>query len=73
MAIGSTSEQEIINSLNLKVNSKGYIEVNECYQTSDEKVYAGGDIAGTKATVAWAARSGREAANNIIEGLKWDK
>lgn len=70
MAIGSTSEQKIVNDLNLKVNSKGYLEVNECYQTSDKNVYAGGDIAGTKATVAWAARSGREAANIIIEGMK---
>lgn len=73
MAIGSTSEQRIISKLNLKTNSKGYIEVDEHYQTSEKNIYAGGDIAGTKATVAWAAKSGREAANNIIEGMKWDK
>ena len=31
-------------------------------QTSIPNVYAGGDVAGERATVAWAARSGRNAA-----------
>ena len=35
-------------------------------QTSINKVFAGGDIVGQKATVAWAARSGRDAATNIL-------
>ncbi|MBP3503319.1 MAG: NAD(P)-dependent oxidoreductase [Clostridia bacterium] len=69
MAIGSTVEKEIIDTLNLNVNKKGYIEVNENYETSKENVFAGGDLVGTKATVAWAAKSGREAAKKILEKL----
>lgn len=69
MAIGSTVEKEIIDNLNLKTNKKGYIEVNENYETSQKNVFAGGDLIGTKATVAWAAKTGREAANKILEKL----
>lgn len=69
MAIGSTVEKEIIESLNLVTNKKGYIEVNENYETSKSNVFAGGDLVGTKATVAWAAKTGREAANKILEKL----
>lgn len=69
MAIGSTVEKQIIDTLNLKVNEKGYIEINENYETSIENVFAGGDLVGTKATVAWAAKSGREAAKKILEKL----
>lgn len=69
MAIGSKPEQEIIDSLKLKTNSKGYIEIDENYMTSQEGVFAGGDIIGQKATVAWAARFGRDAAEKIDEYL----
>ena len=68
MAIGSTVEEKIVNSLGLKCNNKGYIKVNENYETSIKNVYAGGDVAGVKATVAWAARSGRDVAELIIKG-----
>lgn len=69
MAIGSKSEDNIVNNLNLNLSKKGYIEVNEKYMTSREKVFAGGDIIGQKATVAWAARSGRNAAEEIDKYL----
>ena len=69
MAIGSMPEEKIINSLGLECNSKGYIKVNENYETSRKKVYAGGDVVGSKATVAWAARTGREVAKHIIDSL----
>ena len=46
--------------------------LNERYQTSNPKIYAGGDLAGMKGTVAWAAYSGREAAKSIAENLKND-
>ena len=36
-------------------------------QTSINKVFAGGDIVGQKATVAWASRSGRDAAEKILK------
>ncbi len=68
MALGGTVSEEIIN-LPLEHNKWGNIIVDENYQTSDKKIYAGGDLAGMKGTVAWAARSGREAAKKILENL----
>jgi NADPH-dependent glutamate synthase beta subunit-like oxidoreductase len=44
--------------------------VDESYKTSNPKIFAGGDLAGTKGTVAWAARSGRDSADSIIKFLK---
>lgn len=66
MAIGSMPEEKVVNSLGLEVDRKGYIKVNEKYETSIKNVYAGGDVAGTKATVAWAARTGRNVAKQIL-------
>lgn len=70
MAIGSQVEKEVINKLNINVNKRGYIEVEENYKTSREKVFAGGDLIGQKATVAWAARAGRDAAEEIDKFLQ---
>lgn len=69
MAVGSAPEKEIINKLPIKTNSKGYIEVEKNYMTSKEGIFAGGDIIEEKATVAWAARSGRNAAEEIDKYL----
>ena len=66
MALGSKPEP-FVKDLNLKLNKWGNIEINEKYQTSNPKIYAGGDLAGIKGTVAWAAYSGREAAENIAK------
>lgn len=68
MALGSKVEP-YVEKLGLKTNKWGNIEVNEQYQTSNPKIFAGGDLAGMKGTVAWAAYSGREAAKNIIKQL----
>ena len=65
MAIGSMPEEKIINNLGLECNEKGYIKVNENYETTMKNVFAGGDIIGTKATVAWAAKTGRSVAEYI--------
>lgn len=68
MAIGSHPD-EYISTLNLR-QEKGRIKIDENGKTSDKKVFSGGDIAGTKGTVAWASRAGRNAAYAIIEYLK---
>lgn len=68
MATGSKPEENVIR--NFEKNKWGYINIDEKMKTSIPKVFAGGDVAGEKSTVAWAARSGREAANNIIEFLQ---
>lgn len=70
MAIGSHSD-EYISSLNLE-QEKGRIKIDKNGKTSDEKIFSGGDIAGTKGTVAWASRAGRNAAYAIIEYLKYN-
>ena len=69
MAIGS-EVQKITDNLGLNLNKWGNILINENYQTSNPKVFAGGDLAGITATVAYASNSGKEAANNIIKFLK---
>ena len=69
MALGSKPDK-IVNELGLNLNKWGNIEINEKYQTSNPKIYAGGDLAGIKGTVAWAAKSGREAAKQIVNDLK---
>lgn len=67
MATGSKPEEKVIEKF--EKNKWGYIAVNEKMQTSIKNVYAGGDIAGEKQTVAWAARSGRNVAESIIKNF----
>ena len=69
MALGSNVSDEVLD-LGLALNKWGNVIINDKYQTSNSKIFAGGDLAGCKGTVAWAARSGRDAANSIIEFLK---
>ena len=56
MALGSEPEG-FVKKLGLKLNKWGRIQIDEKNRTSNSKVFAGGDIAGAKGTVAWAARS----------------
>ncbi len=63
MAIGSKLGED---SYKLDLNEKGYIKVNEKYETNDSKIFACGDCIGQNATVAWASRSGREVAKLIL-------
>lgn len=67
MAIGSHSDA-FISKLNLE-QEKGRITIDKDGRTSDPKVFSGGDIAGTKGTVAWASRAGRNAAYSILDYL----
>ena len=70
MAVGTTPEIGLTSNLNIKIDAKGRIEVDENNQTLNPKIFAGGDLIGAKGTVAWAARSGRDAAENIIKFLE---
>ena len=69
MALGANPEP-FVKDLKLDLNKWGNIEVDENYKTSRPKIYAGGDLAGVRGTVAWAAFSGREAAKRIAKKLK---
>ena len=64
MAIGS-KPYEFVKELNLETDKRGYIKVNENGLTSNPNIYAIGDLAGNIATVAWAAKSGRDTAKMI--------
>lgn len=68
MALGS-KPSDFVAKLGLELDKGGNIKIDEDFKTSNDKIYAGGDIAGMKKTVAWAAYSGREAAKKIISDL----
>lgn len=67
MAIGSEVNATLVTDLNLDLNSKNYINIDENFNTSSDKVFAIGDLAGVTSTVAWAASSGRKAAQKFVE------
>ena len=70
MALGSKTEINVVKNLGLELTQEKYVKINDKKQTSNEKVFAGGDLVGEKSTVAWAARSGREAAESMGQFLK---
>ena len=70
MAIGSGTNEQLVTELGIELDARKYIKVNDNYMTSDEKVFAVGDLIAGKATVAWAARSGRDFVENIIKLYK---
>lgn len=69
MAVGAEAEKSVIDELGVELNNWGYIDVDENFMTSIPYVFAGGDLIGTNATVAWAARNGRDAAEEIYKRL----
>lgn len=69
MAIGAQTQKQVLMNSGIEINEKGYIKVDENYKTSIKKVYAGGDVIGTKATVAWAAKNGRKMAETIEKSM----
>lgn len=71
MALGSTMQKELVQELKIDIDEKEKIKVHEDNKTSREKVFVGGDLVSDKKTVAWAALSGRNAAQNIKKYLKY--
>lgn len=69
MAVGSKIDENILDTLNLDLDEHNKIKIDEKSKSSCEKVLAGGDFVGAKGTVAWAARSGRDAAYHIMKYL----
>ena len=70
MAVGSKPEESLLAKLDLELDKRGRIKVDENNMTSKNGVFAGGDLTGTKATVAWASRSGRDSGYSIIKYLE---
>jgi len=73
IAIGQGPNPLITKTSNLEHDLKGYLIVNENMQTSNEKVFAGGDIIGKEATVIEAMSHGKKAAKAISNFLKQKK
>ena len=71
LAVGASPNKKIVDKLGLETSKWGYIKVDENYKTSEENIYATGDLIGTKQTVAWAARSGFECAKQIILDINY--
>jgi len=69
MALGSKTDS-FVENLGLELDSKNNIKINENYQTSNSKIYAGGDVRGGMKTVAWAARDGRNIAEKIVNDVR---
>jgi len=70
MALGfSPLNPEFLAKNSVKTDSRGKIEVNEAFQTSNEKIYAGGDCHRGAHLVVTAALEGREAAMAISKKL----
>ena len=67
LAIGQGIEKEYVDGINLKWN---LVEVNEDYQTSNRKVFAGGDVVSGSSTVVNAIKAGILASKNIDKFLK---
>lgn len=70
MAIGSTVEERVVQTLELERTARGKIKIDSEGRTSNEKIFAGGDLTNTPGTVAFAGRSGRDAAYAILEYLE---
>jgi glutamate synthase (NADPH) small chain len=68
-AIGTRANPIMGQTSQLKLNQRGYIEVDERLTTSMAGVFAGGDIVTGAATVIEAMRAGRTAARGMKEYL----
>ncbi len=68
MALGSKTD-EFVKELGLELDKKENININEKYKTSNPKIFAGGDVRGGMKTVAWAARDGRNIAEEILNEI----
>ena len=73
IAVGQGPNPLITKTSRLEHDLKGYLKVNENMQTSNEKVFAGGDIIGEEATVIQAMANGKKAAKAIDNFLKQKK
>lgn len=55
-----------LNTIGIEPDSRGYVAVDECYQTGVDNVYAVGDIVGFPSLASAAYMQGRTAASKIL-------
>lgn len=58
-------EELHLENANVKLNSNGTIKVNKCFRTSEENIYACGDVIGFPALASTSAQQGRLAARYL--------
>ncbi len=69
MGFVGPEKEGIINTLNLKLDPRGNIAVDENYATSAPGVYAAGDCRRGQSLVVWAISEGRQAARSVDQFL----
>lgn len=69
MAVGSKVDLELLEKQKLPATPKKYLKINSQNRIEGTNIFAGGDIVGQIATVAWAASDGRKVAEHIEEYL----
>ncbi len=69
MAIGSTLNENYFEK-EIAIKENGLVDVNDKLETSNENIFAGGDLIHNKSTVAWAIKNGRDVANEIMSRIK---
>jgi NAD(P) transhydrogenase len=57
-----------LEALGVETDRRGYIEVNDCYQTKVPHLYAAGDVIGPPALASASYDQGRAAAMHLVEG-----
>lgn len=72
-AIGQQKQVEYLQQLGLDLDEKGRVAVNENMQTSNPKIFAGGDCVNGGAEAVDAAQMGKKAAIGIHENLFGEK
>ncbi len=73
LAIGQQKQVEFLQQLGVKLGEKGRVAVNENMQTSNPKIFAGGDCVNGGAEAVDAAQTGKKAAAGIHESLFGEK
>ena len=68
MCIGAKTDENAVKEF--ERNKWGFVNIDDNMKTSLNNIYAIGDVIGNRATVAWAAKSGRDVAYKIIQNFK---
>ena len=74
LAMGFTNPlQQVLDAFGVEKDVRGNVKANTegegCYQTSEKKVFAAGDMRRGQSLVVWAIREGRQAARAVDEYL----
>ena len=75
VVLATGSQTDVTALENIELNDRGYIKIDENRRAvltngTKSNIFAVGDVSGDKATVAFATRGGRDAAEEIIKYLK---